>query len=1050
MTTTPPPPDAATARGPLAWMAHNRVTPNLMMVFLLVGGLFMSTRIKKEVFPEFEQDMVTVSVAYPGASPEEVEQGIILSIEEAVRGLEGVAEVTATAREGSGRVRVELLAGTDQQKVYQDIKQEVDRITTFPEEAEQPQVVLETHRHEVIDIQLYGAASEWALRNLAEEVRDRLLQDPGVTQVDLIGARAYEVRVAVSPDNLRAYGLTLEDIARTISQTAVEIPAGGVKTEAGEILVRFKERRDWAREFARLPIVTTAAGAVLSLGDIATVTDDFEDTDNVATYNGQRAIALGVYRVGDQTPIGVSDAARRALARIETDLPPGIHYAINRDSSEIYRQRLHLLLRNGFYGLVVVLLVLSLFLEFKLAFWVTMGIPTSFLGALLFLPGLGVTINMISMFAFIVALGIVVDDAIVAGENIYEYRQQGLGNLAAAIKGARDVATPIAFSILTNIVAFIPLYFIPGMIGKVWKVIPLVVVTVFAISWVESMLILPAHLAHTRSKPHSPFTAKLHGWQRAFTRLVAHFIEHRYGPFLERCLHNRYLTVASGVAVLMLVAGYVASGRMGVILMPRVESDRAVVTAVLPHGSPLSKTTAVRDRLVAAARELTAANGGDQLVEGIFGRINDNQVEVSIYLTAADIRPLPTAEVTKRWRQQVGPIPGLESIQYAADRGGPGSGAALTVELSHRDIAVLDQASAALAARLEEFPNVKDIDDGYTSGKQQLDFRLTAAGRSLGLTSQEVARQIRHAFYGAEALRQQRGRNEVRVMVRLPEAQRVSEYDVEQLLVRTPSGRDVPLRQVAAVTRGRAFTTIDRRDGRRTVTVTADVEPIGETSQVTAMLNDTILPQLAQDYPGLTYGYEGRQADFRESMQSLVGGFVLALLAIYFLLAIPFRSYTQPAIVMVSIPFGIVGAVLGHLIMGYSLSVMSMMGIVALAGVVVNDSLVLISYANRRRADGDTPRAAITAAGQRRFRPVVLTTLTTFGGLAPMIFETSRQARFMIPMAISLGYGILFATLISLLLVPCLYLIVEDAVGRVQTGPQHQDLIVPAPASGPR
>jgi multidrug efflux pump subunit AcrB len=496
----------------------------------------------------------------------------------------------------------------------------------------------------------------------------------------------------------------------------------------------------------------------------------------------------------------------------------------------------------------------------------------------------------------------------------------------------------------------------------------------------------------------------------------------------------------------MAVLGYVASGRIGIIMMPRVEADIAVVTAVLPYGSPLSKTTAVRDRLRESADRVAGKNGGENLVEGVSALIEENQVEVTLYLTPPGVRPLPTAEVTRLWREETGAIPGLESLQFESDRGGPGSGAALTVELSHRDVDVLDKASAKLAAMLAEFPNVKDIDDGYTPGKQQLDFRLKPEGRSLGLTSQAVAQQVRGAFYGSEALRQQRGRNEVKVLVRFPEDQRIRESDVEQMLIRTPAGTDVPLMHIARVERGRAYTIINRRDGRRTIAVTADVEPIGETSQVQATLNETVLSQLARDFPGLSYSYEGRQADMKESMQSLVGGFVLAVLAIYFLLAVPFRSYVQPVIVMTSIPFGIVGAVLGHLAMGYNLSLMSMMGIVALSGVVVNDSLILIDYANRLRIDGIDKFSAIRTAGIRRFRPILLTTLTTFGGLAPMIFETSRQARFLIPMALSLGYGILFATMITLVLVPCLYLILEDVLSFVSAPEEGPSSYQPASA----
>jgi multidrug efflux pump subunit AcrB len=1012
-------------------MVHNRVTPNLLMLFLLVGGLYMTTRIKQEVFPEFAEDRVAITVPYPGASPEEVEQGIILAVEEAVRGLPGVGEVTATASEGSGTVTAEILAEDDPMQVYQDIRQGIDSISTFPNDAEDPEVSLSVHRHEVLTLQFYGDVPEGSLREAVEQVRDRLLQDPGITQVDLVGARDYEIQVEVPQENLRAYHLTLGQIAARVAAASVELGGGKVETSGGEILLRVRDRRDWAREFARLPVVTTAAGSVVRLEDIARVREGFAETDRSSSYNGFRNMGLDVYRVGEQTPIGVSDAVRAAMPEIAADLPAGIHWAISRDDSDVYRQRLELLLKNAFMGLLLVLGTLGVFLEFKLAFWVTMGIPTSFLGGLLFLPLMGVSINMISLFAFIVALGIVVDDAIVAGENIYEYRSQGMGFAQAAILGARDVGVPIAFSILTNVVAFLPLSFIPGVMGQVWGVIPVVVVTVFLISWVESMLILPAHLAHTRSTPSSRLTGALHRWQQGFRRLVSRFIEQIYGPFLDACLRWRFLTVAAGFALLIGIAGYVKSGRIGMILMPRVESDRAVVTAVLPYGSPSAKVEAVGNRLLRAAQEVAAAHGGDLLLVGVQSRLNENEVRVDAFLTAPDVRPIGTAEMTRLWRGQVGPLPGLESLKFQSDRGGPGSGASLTVELSHRDIDVLDRASAALAERLAEFPNVKDIDDGYTPGKRQLSFRLTAEGRSLGLTSQEVARQVRNAFYGAEALRQQRGRSEVKVVARLAADERASEYGVEALMIATPAGTFVPLRQVAEVERGRAYTTINRRDGRRTVTVTADVEPIGETGRIQAALDETILPQLVRDYPGLTHGYEGRQADMKESMQSLVGGFAMAVLAIYFLLAIPFRSYTQPLIVMISIPFGIVGAVLGHLLMGYNLSVMSMMGVVALAGVVVNDSLVLIDYANRRRQAGDRPREAVRTAGVRRFRPILLTTLTTFGGLSPMIFETSRQARFMIPMALSLGYGILFATVISLVLVPCLYVIVEDVFGFV-------------------
>lgn len=1030
------------ARGPIAWMAHNRVTPNLLMLVLLFGGLFTSWTIKEEVFPDFTLDQVDINVEYSGASPEEVEQGIVLAIEEAIRGVEGIEEITATAGEGSASVSAELSSDADVMRVYQDIQQEVDAITTFPEDAEEPQVSLASRQREVLGVAVAGPVSDWILREVAETVRERLLLQPDITQLEMRGERDYEVQVEIDRDTLRRYNLTLADIATTIDNSSVELPGGSLETRGGEILLRVKQRRDWAAEFARIPIVTTDSGGYLTLDQIATVRDGFEDDDSSQKFNGSPSIILDVYRVGEQTPSQVASATRTVIADITPELPPGVSLTIEHDMSEVYQQRLELLLKNAFLGLALVLIVLGAFLEFKLAFWVTLGIPTSFLGAFLFLPSMDVSLNMISMFAFIVALGIVVDDAIIAGENIYERRQQGMGNLAAAIAGAREVSMPIAFSILTNLVAFMPLYFIPGTMGKVFQVIPVVVSAVFLISWVEALVILPAHLGHSRPGHYNPLARWLHDRQQYVANGLNRFVERYYRPLLVVSLRNRYLTVAIGIAVLSVVLGYALSGRMGFTLMPRVESDRAIVTATLPYGSPLEKVQQVETRLVNAIEQVAAEVGRDQLLKSIDTNIAENVSSIRLTLHDEGIRPIEAGEVTRRWRAAVGPLPEVESLRFESDLGGPGRGAALTVELSHNNIDTLDEASASLAQKLAELPLVTDIKDGFSPGKRQLDFALLPEGRSLGLTAEDVARQVRNAFYGAEALRQQRGRNEVKVQVRLPEAQRISEYDIEQFRLKTPDGGWVPLVEVARIKQGHAYTSIERRDARRIVNVTANVEPVDQTNQVVATLRSQILPDLLEQYPGLSYSFQGRQADTSDSVTSLRNSALAALLIIYTMLAIPFRSYTQPILVMVAIPFGAVGALLGHLLMGFSLSVVSLMGIIALSGVVVNDSLVLIDYANRQRGDGQDPLHAIIAAGTRRFRPILLTTLTTFGGLAPMIFETSVQAKMMIPMAISLGYGILFATVISLLLVPSLYLILDDLTVRREM----PDEINPAPA----
>ncbi|TYT73661.1 efflux RND transporter permease subunit [Desulfobotulus mexicanus] len=1011
--------------GPIAWMTRNNVAANLLMVACLVGGLIMFSGIKQEVFPDFDLGVVTVSVAYPGAGPEEVEQGIVLALEEAVQGLEGVDKFVSFAFEGMGRVQIEVLEGTDINRFSQDVQREVDRITTFPEGAESPRVVVNARMREVLSIAVYGSAEEAVLREAAELLRDRLLEEEGITQTALEGVRDHEISVWISEEKLRRHGITLDTVARKLAEISVEMGGGRLDTEGGEILLRMKGRIYTAAGYRDLAIMTHTDGSRLLLGDIARVEEGFEDTDVRAYFNGYPSVMVNVYRVGDETPISVSRASQFALKDFSAGLPEGIDVDIVRDFSEVFEQRADLLLRNAGIGLLIVFILLALFLEIRLAFWVSLGIPISFLGAFLFLPMTDFTINMITLFAFIVTLGIVVDDAIVVGEHVYSLRQRGLSFMDASIQGAREMAVPVTFSVLTNIVAFLPMAFIPGMLGKIFGTLPVVVVAVFFMSLIESLFILPAHLAHQRKIKRGVF-AKFSDFQHAFSQGFIRFINGFYGPLLSRCLAHRYLVIAVGMAVLLATFGYVKSGRMGMELFPRIESDFAFCEAVIPYGSSSQRATEVHDRIIASARKLVAENGGEDLALGIFSRIRENTIQVRIYLTPPDVRPVGTTALVQQWRKDVGRLSGIETISFQADRGGPGSGKALTVELSHRDIDTLEAAGRYLAAQLMDFPLVSDVDDGTARGKKQLDFVMLPEGERLGLTAREVARQVRAAFQGVEALRFQRGRNEITVRVRLPAEERLRMEHLKDLIIRTPAGGEVLLREVVRLEEGRAYTEIRRRAGRRILTVTGDVTPASRAGEVVETLRAEVLPDLKNRYPGLNAGFEGRQADMKESTQRLFMGLLMALVAIYALLAVPFKSYFQPLIIMCCIPFGLVGAVAGHLIMGYSLSMMSLFGVVALCGVVVNASLVMIDRANRSRRQGVETLPAIWEAGVSRFRPIMLTTLTTFGGLAPMIFETSRQARFLIPMAISLGYGILFASFITLILVPSFYMVLED------------------------
>lgn len=1013
--------------GLIGWMVAHRVAPNLLMLVLILGGLYMTTRVTQEVFPAYEVSSIQVSVAYPGATPEQIEQGVVLPVEEAVRGIAGISKVTASAGTGSGSLTLELVEGVEPQRTYQDVIRAVDRIQTFPDAAEEPEVQFSGWRRDVVDYLVHGDVPEMTLRRAAEQVRDRLALAPGITQADLDDVRAYEIHIDVDPSRLRAHDLTLAQVAEAVAAGARDRSGGTVRTSAGEILLQVDERREDAPAFGDIVVVQGAGGALLRLRDIATVTDTFsERVEEISSFNGEPAIELETFRVADETPIGVSRAAAAVLPEIRADLPPAIQVSVLSDASEVYQQRVELLLKNGFVGLLLVLVLLSAFLEFKLAFWVTVGIPTSFLGAFLFLPLFDVSINMISLFAFIIALGIVVDDAIVAGENIYEYRQRGMGLIPAAVQGARDIAVPIIIAVLTNIVAFLPLAFIPGGFGQLWAVIPLVVGSVFAISLVEALIVLPAHLGHTGAGGRTALGSRLHGWQQAFSRGFSRFITEVYGPALATAMRWRYVTLAGAVGILVVTLAWPLSGRMGFILMPRVESDRAEVTAVLPQGSPQAEAFRVRERLEQAARAVVEEAGGERLSRGIYTVVEGREVDVRVYLTAPDERPVGTGEFARRWRERVGEIPGLESIRFDSDRGGPGGGAGLTVGLSHRDVATLERAGAALAQRLARLEHVEDVNDGASAGNPQWNLRLTESGRALGLTAQEVGSQLRNAFFGAEAFRLLRGGNEVTVRVQLPPEARGSEAAVLGLLVRTPAGRYVPLEQVASVSRARAPTRIRRENGRRMLQVTADVSPISQTNRVLSQVRGELLPQLQADFPGLTHSFGGRQETMREAVASFYSSVTLALLGVYVLLAIPFRSYLQPLVVMAAIPFGIVGAVLGHLLMGFGLSLISVMGIIALGGMVVNGALVMIDYANARLREGHGAFAAVHAAGVRRFRPIALTTMTTFGGLAPMIFETSMQARFMIPMAVSLGYGIVFSSAILLFLIPCLFMALDD------------------------
>lgn len=1021
---------SGSADGLIDWMARNSVAANLLMVLLLAGGIFSAITIQKEVFPESDLDLVEVQVSYPGASPSEVEQGILRPIENAITGVDGIQRYDSEAREGWGEVLVELVPGEDRMLVFQDIEQAVNRIRTFPDQIEEPEVRLQSRQREVIEVALYGDIDIWSLRQLAEQLRDRLLATEEITQVELSRVPRYVTHVEVPRHQLREYGLTLPQVANIIRRNSQDVAAGSVQTSAGEVLVRVKGQKQWARDFAGIEIVAGRDGPLVTLGDIAEIKDGFEEVGFHSQFSKTPSVELDVFRVGTQSPIEIAEVVGETMQEFEGVLPPGVKWRIDRNNAEEFRRRLGLVMDNAVLAVVIVMAILTLFLEVRLAFWVMMGMVVSFIGGILFLPSVDVSVNMISLFGFLVVLGIVVDDAVVVGENVYERRQQDPSYLSAAISGTQEVASPVVFSILTNIVAFIPLIFIPGDTGNFWRPLPIVVIVVLVLSLFESLYILPAHLAHARKKePGFRLTRGLHRAQQAFSQKFSSIVQRFYSPTLQLCLRYRYVTAAAALSLFALVSVYATSSHMGMILMPIVSADEIEAGVRMPTGTTPDQSAEIARVVTEASLKMFEEHDLYRVAEGIKTNVRGQSfIDVEIVMKPPDQRDMTAEEVIALWRESIGDLPGVDQVTFRAERGPGGHRRAISLALEHTDIEKLELATAEFTEQVGAFENVRDVNDNYNRGKSQYDFELRPEGRALGLTDEGLGQQLRGAFYGSQALRILRGTNEVEVLVKLPASEREDIHSLEDLVVQTPDGTQVPLLDVATLKKDKALSRINRRNGRRAIQVSMDVEPKRATGQVITALKENTLPALRELFPGTNWSFEGSDAELRRATGSLYVNFLLALAVIYVLLAIAFRRYVQPLVVLVAIPFGIVGAVLGHIVLGYDLSLVSLMGVIALSGVVINDSLIMLDYANRRRAEGADALTAISEAGVRRFRPILLTTLTTFGGLVPLIFERSLQAQYIIPMAISLGFGILFSTAIILVLVPCLYLILEDGI----------------------
>ena len=1041
---------------PVSWMAKNHVAANLLMGFIMLSGLLSMLQTKRETFPEMSLDQVQIQIPYLGATPAEVEEAVCKRVEERVRGLEGVRRVRSTAAEGMGVVRVEIERGVDISKLLDDIKNEVDRIDTFPAETEEPVIKELTRRNQVIDVVLYGDVDEKALKIVAELVRDDLRTSRVISQVELSGVRVDEISIEISEEALRRYGLTFAQVADAVRRTSIDLPAGSVESEDGEILLRTQGLMRFGREYEDIVVLTRPDGTALKLRDISTVVDGFEDNDLVSRFNGQPAAVVSAYRTGDQNALDISSYVHEYVEEKRLALPAGIHIDSARDDASILRSRMDLLIRNARLGLVLVFICLSLFLDLRLAFWVMMGIPISFLGAFVLMEPFDASINMLSLFAFIVALGIVVDDAIIVGENVFAHREKGKNFLRAAIDGALEVGTPVVFSIMTSVVAFMPLFFVDGMMGKFMSVIPVIVISVLILSLIESLFILPAHLSSEGNGALSRAFARPLQWHKRvsthFDGGLKRFVKNAYLPTLRLALANPLSSTALAIALMLGTFGMVAGGHIKFVFMPNIESDWVNISINMPQGTTVTQTSKVvqfiEEKTIVLRSQIDLETGDDDSIfRNIFTSIGDQPTgrrtsfsavagasgqghlaEISIELKPSEERTVGSTEIESQLRQMVGEVPGPESIIFSSSLFSAGE--AISIELASATFDQLLLAVERLKSKIAEYSGTGNIRDSFQEGKLEMKLQLKPAARTLGLTLNDLARQVRQGFYGDQALRFQRGSDDVRVMIRYPKDERRSMADVRGMRVRTQQGAEVPFTEVATVDIGYGYASIQRTDGQRVVTVSGSIdEKVANADEVNGDIEANFLPALLQDYPGLRYRFGGQQAERNDSLQSLYFNFIIALFTIYILLAVPFKSYTQPLVVMSAIPFGIIGAVWGHIIMDLDLALLSMFGIVALSGVVVNDSLVLLAYYNQLRDEGRPRSEALLEAGAQRFRPILLTSLTTFFGLLPMILEKSVQAQFLIPMAVSLGFGILFATFIILIGVPVAMKMLEGVQG---------------------
>jgi len=1018
----------------ISWFARNSVAANLLMFILIAGGLYSVYTIKKEVQPTIETAYITITVPFLGATPEDVEEGVVIKIEEAIQDIEGIEEIISTASRGSGTVMVEVHADYKVTEVMDLVKNRVDAISTFPENTEKPIIARTTFEQQVMMVSVSGQVSERTLKEYAKQVRNEIVTLPGVSRAVILGARPYEISIEVSEHDLQSYDLTLSEVAQAVRQSSLDLSAGSIRSDSGDVLVRTKGQAYTGKDFEDIVVRTNPDGTRLRLKDVATINDGFVEGEWFSEYNNEPAIAIRVMSVGSQSELDISATVREWIERKQSSLPADMQIAAWADISYYLKGRLDLMIENMVMGAALVFLILTLFLRLKLAFWVMLGIPVAFLGAFFLMPSVDVTVNMLSLFGFILVLGIVVDDAIVIGESAYTHMRAKGHSIENIVAGVQEVALPATFGVLTTIAAFLPILLLSGVQGDFFAAVGWVVVLCLGFSLLESKLILPAHLSHMKIRTYGKSTTNpFVRFQRFFSEGLHRFVDKRYVPMLEKSLRHPALVLSSFVAMLILSIGLLAGGILKFVFFPDIVSDFLEVQIEMNEGTAPAKTEAavrhLQDALWEVDRQVSEEHGlaPGAVVTSVMSWVNsDTQGEIFTELVKEDTL-ISGSEVMRRWREVAGDIPGVKTLGFEGAAGGPGGGPDFSVQLIGSNIEQVGRAAAELERRVRQYEGVYDIRNTYERGTAEIKLNIKPEAESLGLSLADLARQVRAGFYGEEVQRIQRGQDEVRVMVRYPEDERDSVGYLNSVRIRTPDGGRVPFHAVAEVEHTETPSRIQRFDRERAVRISAEVDKENyEPGKIAGDILAIELPEVLQQFPGVRHRLSGATRSQQETQLELLKGAALALFLIYALMAIPLKSYSQPLIIMSVIPFGAIGALLGHLLLGIPVSILSFFGLIALAGVVVNDSLILVDFVNRERALGVDLRVAVVDATRKRFRAILLTSLTTFVGLVPIVLETSLQAQLVIPMATSLAFGILFATAITLFLIPALYIALEE------------------------